>query len=149
MRKDDIVPVFLNGQKNLIIPEEANKLMGSSWSIMSGIKEAMIGQKLNDPEVPQYNNNLLHPYKSVSKGVAKSLRTQKVRSKNNEFPIYKYFIQGRRKTEATLVKTFQDVENENFVRLQHMSMRVNVNPKKKECPSEPRRRKSTSVLEFN
>ena len=46
--------------------------MGSSWSIMSGIKEAMIGQKPNDTEIPQI---ILHPYKSVSKGVAKSLRT--------------------------------------------------------------------------
>ena len=85
LRKDDIVPVFLNGHKNLMVPEEANKLMGSSWSIMSGIKEAMSGQKPNDPEVPQFNNNLLHPYKSVSKGVAKSLRTGHVnRAFDNE-----------------------------------------------------------------
>ena len=87
LRKDDIVPVFLNGQKNLIVSEEANKLKGSTWSMISGIREAMSGQKLNDPEVPQFNNNLLRPYKSISKGVAKSLKTgygddhQKVGSK--------------------------------------------------------------------
>ena len=75
LRKDDIVPVFLNGQKNLIVSEEANKLKGSTWSIISGIREAMSGHKLNDPEVPHFNNNLLHPYKSISKGVAKSLKT--------------------------------------------------------------------------
>ena len=70
-----MVPLFLNGQKNLVGPEEVNKLMGSNISIISGIKEAMTGQKPNDPEVPQINNNLMQPYKSVSKGVAKSLRT--------------------------------------------------------------------------
>ena len=75
LRKDDIVPVFLNGQKNLIVSEEANKLKGSTWSMISGIREAMSGHKLNDPEVPHFNNNLLHPYKSISKGVAKSLKT--------------------------------------------------------------------------
>ena len=70
-----MVPLFLNGQKNLIGPEEVNKLMGSNMSIMSGIKEAMSGHKPNDSELPQFNNNLLQPYKSISKGVAKSLRT--------------------------------------------------------------------------
>ena len=70
-----MVPLFLNGQKNLIGPEEVNKLMGSNISIISGIKEAMTGHKPNDPELPQLNNNLLQPYQSMSKGVAKSLRT--------------------------------------------------------------------------
>ena len=69
-----MVPLFLNGHKNIVGTDEVNKLMGSKLSIISGIKEAM-GPKQNDPEVPQFNNNLLHPYRSISKGVAKSLRT--------------------------------------------------------------------------
>ena len=72
-----MVPVFLNGQKNIIGPDEVNKWAGSNTSIFSNIMDAMIGQKQNDPEVSQFNNNnnLLNPNRSISQGVAKSLRT--------------------------------------------------------------------------
>ena len=45
-----------------------------------------------------------------------------------------------------LFKKLKDDKYDNFDRLRHMSMRLNVNPLKQESTSQARRRKSTSVL---